>query len=243
VPAVLTRLHSARGRAGAPLALLAVALAAALTGCGGSSGNGVASKSPSDILAAAKAAAVSATSVHVSAKNSQGPLSLTLNLDLASNGGRGQISLLGATYEVIRIGNTLYAKGNPAFYKRLSAITGLHLPQGVWLKAPANGGRLAQLASFTDLSSELNLLLRSTGPIIKGATTTVNGQKAIELKETAKLFSGSLYIATTGKPYPIELLKHGRESGQTTFSGWNQPVSLTAPPNATALSRLGHEGH
>ncbi|MFI4978707.1 MAG: hypothetical protein ACHQC8_08540, partial [Solirubrobacterales bacterium] len=201
----------------------------------GSSGNGVASKSASEILAASKAAAASATSVHVAGKSSQGPLSLTLNLDLASNGGRGQVSGLGLAYEVIRIGNTLYAKGNPAFYTRLSAITGVHLPQGAWLKAPASGGKLTQLASFTNLSGELGRLLSSTGPITKGATTTVNGQKAIELKETAKLFSGSLFIATTGKPYPIELLKRGRESGQTTFSHWNQAVSLTAPANAIAI--------
>jgi hypothetical protein len=215
--------------------LITVALAAALTGCGGSSGNGVASKSPSEILAASKAAADSATSVHVVSKASQGPLSLTSNLDLASNGGRGQVSGLGLAYEVIRVGNTLYVKGNSAFYTRLSATTGLHLPQGVWLKAPASGGKLAQLASFTEMSGELGRLLSSTAPITKGTTTTVNGQKAIELKMTAKLFSGSLFIATTGKPYPIELLKHGRESGQTTFSGWNAPVSLTAPPNAIAV--------
>jgi hypothetical protein len=247
VLAVLNRLHRARARAGLSSRRLAggrastlvlplvVALAVSLTGCGGSSGNGIASKSPTDILAASKAAAASATSVHVMSKASQGPLSLTLNLDLASNGGRGQISGLGLAYEVIRIGNTLYLKGNSAFYTRLSSTTGLHLPRGAWLKAPANGGRLAQLAAFTEMSGELGRLLSSTAPITKGATTTVNGQKAIELKESAQLFSGSLYIATTGKPYPIELLKRGRESGQTTFSGWNAPVSLAAPANAIAI--------
>jgi hypothetical protein len=245
VPAVLTRLHSARARAGAPLALLITAvLAAALTGCGGSSGNGIASKSASDILAAAKAAAVSATSVHVAAKNSQGPLSLTLNLDLAGNGGRAQVSLapLGLPFELIRIGSTLYLKGSPAFYKRLGAGAA-KVPPGTWLKVPISNGQLAQLAVYTDLSGELNLLLSSTAPITKGATTTVNGQKAVELKQTAKLFAGSLYVATTGKPYPIQLVKRGRESGLITFSHWNAPVSLTAPPNAIALSRLGHEGH
>jgi hypothetical protein len=213
----------------------ALLIALVLTGCGGSSGNGIASKSASEILAASRAAAESATSVHVAGKSAQGPLSLTLNLDLASDGGRGQVSLLGLSFELIRVGNTLYAKGNPAFYTRLSATTGLHLPQGVWLKAPASGGKLAQLASFTNLSGELGRLLSSTGPITKGASSTVNGQKAIELKETAKLFSGSLFIATTGKPYPIEIVKHGRESGQTTFSGWNQPVSLSAPAGAIAI--------
>jgi hypothetical protein len=232
---VFIRLNRARGRAGAPLALLlTLALVAALTGCG-SSGNGVASKSASEILAVTKAAAASATSVHVVSKASQGPLSLTLNLDLASNGGRGQVSLLGLAFELIRVGNTLYLKGNPAFYTRLSSTTGLHLPRGVWLKAPASGGKLAQLAAFTEASGELNRLLSSTGPVTKGATSTVNGQKAIELKETAKLFSGSLYVAATGKPYPIELVKRGKETGQITFSGWNAPVSLSAPANAIAI--------
>jgi hypothetical protein len=251
---VFTCLHRARARAGLPsrrlaggrastLALLiTVALAAALTGCGGSSGNGVASKSASEILAASQAAAQSATSVHVAGKSAQGPLSLTLNLDLASNGGRGQVSLLGLSFELIRVGSTLYRKGNPAFLKRLGAAAA-HLPQGTWLKAPANSRQLAELASFTDLSGELNRLLSSSGPVTKGATTTVNGQQAVELKVTAKLFSGSLYIATTGKPYPIQIVKRGRESGQTTFSHWDAPVLLTAPPNAIALSQLGHEGH
>jgi hypothetical protein len=229
---VLSCLNSARGRAGVSLAL-PLALAAALAGCGGSSGNGVASKSASDILAASKAAAQSATSVHVVGKNSQGALSLKLNLDMASNGGRGQVSLLGLNFELIRVGNTLYAKGNPAFYKRLGVAA--HVPQGTWLKASANGGKLAQLAAFTDLSGELGRLLSSTGPITKGASATVNGQQAIELKESAKLFSGSLYIATTGKPYPIEIVKRGRESGQTAFSHWNEPVSLSAPANAIAI--------
>jgi hypothetical protein len=229
---MLTRLHSARARASVPLALTVV-----LAGCGGSSNNGVASKSAAEILAASKSAADSASSVHVAGKNSQGPLSITLNLDLASNGGRGQISVLGNAFELIRVGSTLYLKGNPAFYQRLGAAA--HPPPGTWLKAPSKSGQLAQLAAFTEPTRELNTLLSTVGPA-KGATTTINGQKAIELKESGKLYSGSLYVATTGKPYPIEIVKHGRETGQITFTGWNKPVSLTAPPSAIEIS---HEVH
>ena len=240
---MLARLQIARARAGAPLALL---LAAALAGCGGSAGNGIASKSPSEILAASNAAALSATSVHVVDKNAGGPLSLTLNLELAGDGGRAQLSLLGVAFEEIRIANTLYVKGNPFFYKRLGRIERLgatvHVPKGTWLKAPANSGKLAQLAAFTE-RRELALILRSTGPLTKGAASTVNGQQVIELKEAAKLFTGSLFIATTGKPYPIQLVKHGKESGQITFTGWNQAVSLAAPANAVELAKLEHRGH
>ena len=60
---------------------------------------------------------------------------------------------------------------------------------------------------FTDLRGELNRLLSTTAPVAKGAKTTINGQKAIEVKEAAKLYKGLLYVATTGKPYPIQLVK------------------------------------
>ncbi len=222
--------HTPRARA---CVALSVVLAALLAGCGGSSDNGVASKSASEILAASRAAATGASSVRVASKSSQGPLVITVDLELASNGGRANVSLLGLTFEAIRIENTLYVKGSPAFDKRLSATLGVHLPTGVWVKAPANGGQLAQLAQFTG-PSELKLLLSTVGPV-KGATTSINGQSVIELKETGKLYTGVLYVATTGKPFPVKILKHGKESGETTFSNWNQPVTLTAPANAVAI--------
>lgn len=212
--------------------LLAIALAALLSGCG-SSGNGVASKSPAEILAASKAAALDASSVYVTSRNTQGPLSSSVNVELASKGGRGKVSILGSVYELIRLGNTLYLKGSLAFYKSLGVTT--HVPQNTWLKAPADSGPIAHLAVLTYLNRELEVLLSTTNPLAKGATTIVNGQKAIELKETGQIFSGSRFIATTGKPYPIEILKRGRETGQTTFSDWNQPVSLTAPVNAIPI--------
>jgi hypothetical protein len=212
-----------------PALALAIALAA-LTGCGSSNGNGIASKNASEILAAAKAAAQSATSVHIEAHNAQGLLTLALNLDLTSNGGHAHISGLGVDFEVIRIGNTLYLKGNPGFYERLSGAAA-HAPPGAWLKAPVNSGPLAQFAAFTDLPGEVGRLIASANPVTKGTTTSTNGQKTIELKQTGKLYTGKIYIATTGKPFPLEIAKTGRETGHTTFTNWNQPVSLSAPSN------------
>jgi hypothetical protein len=214
--------------------LVTLAFAVLLAGCGGSSGNGIASKTPAEILAASKIAATSAASVHVRSSTSSGGLSLTLNVELTSNGGRGQISLIGLQFEVIRIGNVLYTKGSSGFYKRLVGAAA-HVAPGTWLKGGATGGPLAQLAFYTDLSGELDRLITSTGLIAKGATTAINGQHVVELKEAARLFSGAFFIASTGKPYPNEIVKHGRETGQTSFSGWNQPVSLIAPANAVAL--------
>jgi hypothetical protein len=238
---MLTHRNAARTRALRAGTLHVGALLAGvlvLAGCSGSSSNGVASESPAAILAASKAVADSATSVHVANKSSQGLLSLSASMQFASDGGRARVSFLGLDYELMRIGNMLYVNASPAFYRRLGgagASAAAKLPRGTWLKTTAIGGGLGQLASSTDQRVELGLLLRSTGSLTKGATTIVDGQKAIELKETAKLFSGVLYVATTGKPYPIELVKHGRESGQITFSGWNEPITLSAPANATTI--------
>jgi hypothetical protein len=231
----------ARARAGLTFALLfCIALAALLAGCG-SSDNGVASKSGKEILAASKAAAESAHSVHVVGRSSQGRASLAIDLRLAGDGGRGHISFLGLDFEVIRIGDTVYVKGSPAFYKRLGATQGitLHVPAGTWLKAPVNGGPLAQLAALAELRGELERLLSTPGPVIRGASTTIKGQKAIELKEKTKVYEGSLFVATTGKPYPLLLVKSGgRERGRLTFSGWGEGVSLGAPSPAVEVGGL-----
>ncbi len=235
---MLSRLSSARVGVGIPLALpLTAALAIVLAGCG-SSGESLTSKSATEILAASRAAALHASSVRIASSVSQGKLSRTSNLELAGNGIRARISFLGVTHEVIRIGNTTYAKGNPAFYKLLAKRTGMHVPQGTWVTAPAGKG----IPVKTALSSELTFLLISPGPLTKGPTTTIDGQKVIELKEKAKRFTGSIYIAATGKPYPIEIVKHGQETGQTTFTAWNQPITLTAPTGAIELSKLKRKG-
>ena len=235
-----SRLRAARLGVGIPLVLLllTVVLAIVLAGCG--SGESLTSKSAAQILAASRSAALSASSVRVvsNAAQDRGRLSSMSDLELTGGGGRARTSFLGQTSEVMRIGDTLYVKGGPALYKRVAERTGVHVPQGTWLSET-----VARKPLPTDLSRELTLLLRSPGSLTKGPTTTIAGQKAIELKETGrKLFTGAIYIATTGKPYPIEIVKHGQETGKTTFTGWNDPVTLSAPTGAIELSKLKRKG-
>lgn len=222
------------------LGALALALALALSGCG-SSDNGVASKSPKEILQASKAAAMSASSVHVVGTSKVRTSGFTIDARLARGSGRSRVSLLGRGYEAIRIANTVYVKGPQAFYASLSARLGktLHVPSGTWLKAPAGSGPLGELAALIDLPRQLEVMLSTSAYLTKGASTTVGGQKAIALKEKAKLYEGVLYVASTGKPYPLLLVKNGgRERGRTRFSGWDQGVSLRAPSPAVDVSSL-----
>lgn len=236
-------LSGVRARAAAAVVLLAASVAIALAGCGGSSsGNGVASKSPEQILTASKAAAESASSVHVSGTFSTGGMPVSLDVSLAAGrGGHGQLSESGLSFELIVVDNTIYIKGSRGFYEHFAGPTAADLLQGKWLKAPANSGQLGTLASLTNLSKILGQTLVSSGSIAKGSSTSINGQSAIELTDTAK--DGSLFVATTGQPFPLQINKRGAEAGKVTFSAWNQPVTLTPPAGALDLSQLEHEGH
>src|ERR1017187_4658019 len=122
-----------------PLLALAL-LTALLAGCGSSSsGNGVAGKTPAEIVAATKVAADSANSVHVvgSIVSSGSPITLDMHL-LAGKGGRGQLSENGLAFELIQTGGTVYIKGSAAFYKHIGGTAAAQLLQGKWLKAPAS---------------------------------------------------------------------------------------------------------
>jgi hypothetical protein len=227
--------HSLRAAPAPGLVLLATALA----GCGSSSsGNGVAAKTPDEIVTAAKVAADAARSVHVSGSIVSGGSPITLDMDiLAGKGGRGQLSESGRSFELIQTGGTVYIKGSPAFYRHVGGTAAAQLLQGKWLKAPTTSSEFASLASLTDLRQLVDTALANHGALTKGASTTVNGQKVVGVTDSSN--GGTLYyIATTGQPYPIEVTKDGANGGKVVLDRWNESVSLAAPANAIDIAQL-----
>jgi hypothetical protein len=219
-----------------------LALTVLIAGCGSSSsGNGVASKSPQQILEAAKAAAAKATSVHIAGtiRSSGKPVSLDMEL-LAGKGGKGKISQEGFTIQLIQVHGAVFINGSAAFYNHVGGAAAAQLLQGKWLKAPANSGELASLAELTDLSKLIDTALSDHGTLSKGSSTTIEGQNAIGLDDTTK--GGTLYVATTGAPFPLEITKTGKESGKVVLDRWNKAVTLSAPPGAIDISTLQKGG-
>jgi len=232
--------HGAPPRALAPLALPLILLALLAGGCGGGSpsGNGVASKSPDQILAATKSAASAATSVHVTGTLASHGTPITIDMSLAAGrGGKGKLSENGLSFELIVLDETIYIKGSPSFYSHFGGSAAAQLFQGKWLKAPAGQGELASLGALANHGKILDQVLASTGSLTKGSTTTLAGQPVVELTDATK--SGSLYVAITGEPYPVQIVKHGSETGRVSFSEWNKPVALRAPANAIDIGALG----
>jgi hypothetical protein len=221
------------------LALSAVLFAGAalLAGCGSSSGNGVASKSPAEIVAAARAAADAASSVRIAGTiaNERTPISLDMEL-LAGWGGRGKVAQSGLSFQLIQVGGSIYIDGSAPFYRRIGGPAAAQLLQGRWLKAPASTGEFAPIASLTSLTGLMSSALASHGALTDTGVTTVDGQRAVGIEDVSE--GGILYVATTGKPYPIEVLKHSGSAGRIVFDRWNKPVPLIAPANAIDIAKL-----
>ncbi len=212
-------------------------VAGALGGCGGSSGNGVASKSPDAIVTAASGAIGGVKSVHVSGSVTSGASPITLDLDLlAGQGGRGKMSENGLSFQLLEAGKFVYINASQGFWQHVGGSAAAQLFRGKWLKAPAGTGNFASFAALTNLHKLLNGLLGSHGKLAKGKTSTINGQPVLAVNDTTR--GGTLYVATTGKPYPLQIQKAGQGGGRISFDRFNESVALTPPKNSIDISQL-----
>jgi hypothetical protein len=213
-----------------------IAGVAACGGGGAAPDNGVAAKSPDAIVSAATNAISGVKSVHVSGSLvSKGtPVSLDLNL-VAGQGGAGRMSEGGLSFQLVALNQVVYVKGSDAFYQRFAGSAGAQLFHGKWLKTPATG-QFGSLASLTNLQALFSALLSSHGTLATGGTSTVAGQKVVAVNDTTH--HGTLYVAATGKPYPIEIVKLGADGGHILFDRYDESVSLSAPPNSIDVTKL-----
>jgi hypothetical protein len=224
-------------RAAAPF-VPALAGAVLLAGCasGASRANGLEAKSPIQIMAAAEAAARAAASVHVAGSIVSDGKPISLNMELVSEkGGKGRVSLDGLSFRLVDVDGAVYVNGSNAFYTRFAGATAARVLRGKWLKG-AQSGAMAPLASLARLRSLLNTALASHGPLARASNATIEGQQAVAVSDPVD--GGTLYVAATGAPYPLEILRHGASAGKLVFDRWNQAVSLAVPTNAIDVKQL-----
>jgi hypothetical protein len=219
----------------APIALV-LACAVLLCGCagGGASGNGLAADPPARIVAAAEAAAAAAASVHVSGSIVSESKPISINMELvARQGGQGRVALEGIGFRLVGVDRAVYVSGDAAFYARFAGALAARVMRGKWLKG-AQSGAFRSFAPLTRLGGLLDSALSAHGALVRGADATVGGQRAIAVHDTAR--GGSLYVASTGTPYPLELVERG--GARLVFDRWNQPVTLSVPTDAINIHQL-----
>jgi hypothetical protein len=224
-------------------ALALVLTAALLAGCGSSGTTAKesdeASKTAPQVLADAKAAATSASSAHVSGSINSGGTPITLDLTTARNkGAKGSMSTSGLKFDLVRIGDTLYIRGSDEFYKHFAGAAVAQLLHGKWLKAPAAEGRLKSLAPLTNIGALFAGISSQHGKLVNDGNTTYKDQDVVAIRDTSD--GSKLYVAATGKPYPVAIVGGKKnQSGTITFGDWNESVALSAPSDAIDIGQFG----
>jgi len=225
-------------------ALALVLTAALLAGCGGSKKaeaqpNSEASKPASQVFADARSAATSASSGHVSGSLSSNGTPFTVDLSTArGKGAVGSASVNGLQFDLVKIGDTAYIKGSDDFYKHFAGAAIAQLLHGRWVKASASSNRFRSFAALASMAGLFAKISASHGKLVNDGKKTYQGQQVVVIRDTSD--GSKLYVAATGKPYPVALTGgNGHQSGQVTFGDWNKPVSLTAPKGAIDISQFG----
>jgi hypothetical protein len=198
--------------------------------------NGVAAATPGAIIADARSAVESASTVHVSGTMISGAARISVDIEMVTDkGGYGTFTATqagrAASYQLVTLGGDLYIKGDRSFWALGGASSTVTAAlQGRWVKESAAHGDNAVLASILTARTFFAGALALHGTLAKLSTSSAMGQPVVPVTNGAK--TGIIYVATTGKPYPVEITVRGAKGGTLVVSRVDQPASVTAPANA-----------
>ncbi|MES4900634.1 hypothetical protein [Streptomyces sp. NPDC000395] len=217
-------------------------LAAALAGCGGDGGgedpdagtNGVGKLAPAKIEAKARKAAGDAEAVRLSGELVTKGRTYKVDMRLTSDGGTGQVSTEGSTFQLLRVGKDLYLKAGAAFWTHKSEGGGGHNGADAaekldakYVKVPVRDPSYKRLSGLTDKTLLLDGLLGLHGEISVGDRGKVGGVRTIRIRGGGGS-GGALDVSLEGRPYPLRLERAGR-AGVIRLADWDKDFTLAAP--------------
>ncbi|MFE5736474.1 hypothetical protein [Streptomyces celluloflavus] len=213
------------------------ALAAALAGCAGedpdAGTNGVGKLPAATIEAKARAAAEQAGTVRLSGKVVSQDRTYQLDMRLAKDGARGELTTKDSAFQLLRIGTALYLKADVGFWageksEKATPPGGTAAAKlgGKYVKVPATDPVYKRFSGFTDKKMLLASLLGPHGTPATGDRGTLDGVRTIRL--TGGAGGNSLDVSLEGEPYPLRLRRAGG-AGEVRLGDWGKPVDLQPP--------------
>ncbi|MFI9047496.1 hypothetical protein [Streptomyces sp. NPDC053427] len=213
-------------------------LAAALAGCGGedpdAGTNGVGKLPAAKIESKARAAAERADTVRLSGNVVSQGRTYKLDMRLAKNGAKGELSTKAAAFSLLRVGDALYLKADAAFWAgEKSANSGTPDESaaaklgGKYVKVPAADPVYKRFSGFTDKDTLLGSLLGLHGKLATGDRSDIDGVRTIRVTAAAGS-GGTLDVSLEGTPYPLRLQRAGG-AGVVRLDDWGKSVDLRAP--------------
>ena len=232
-------MHVSQGRR-----MLSAAVALAAAGVGPTACGTTGSSAPSSPLSGLSADQVAtkaianlktATTVRVTGDVSGSGQAYSLDVTLVRGQGcAGTMALKGSgSVKLVAIGKEVWIKPDRQFWKKAGGTNAavLQLLAGKYVKVKATS-QLGSLSGFCGPSQLAGSFGHTPAGLVKGKTTTISGQAALQIKDSGD--SSSLYVSETAKPQIVEIA--GGSQGTLTFSDYNSPVKLTAPPRRETLN-------
>ena len=193
---------------------------------GSSVDNGIAALSPEQIVGKAKAALAAAKTVRVKGVGEDPDGRVAIDMRYGPDGAFGTFGPEGLPVNLVRRGDAVYLKAGRGFWTGYADPAVAKLLAGKNLKATRGDERFTALTDFTDLEKSAYDFLDLSGPLSKRGATTVDGIPAVEVVDTSDE-GGTLYVATTGQPYPLSV---GSSSDKLTFTDYGKPVTIPLAP-------------
>lgn len=239
--------------AGAVLASLLLGACGSSSSTSSSGGSGESSKDAQTILNDAVAATKAAKDAHIKGSASGS----SVDGDLGGGNYNGTLSAGGTTYDVVVLADPSGdATKDKVFLKAAASVWATAASSAAagtclgdkWIEmdSAANPGlsdnpsasqvatgaqQIASgVASFADLGKFATGLSASAGAITKGSVQSINGQDAVELKNS----TGSIFVAENGTPNILRLTG-GSSSTQLDLTNWDKGVTFSSPDGAAAL--------
>ncbi len=256
----------ARGLCGGGGILAAAGAMLVLAGCGSGSshanrptahgGNGVASKPPAQIVAAAQTALRAAHGFVVTGNLRQAGQTMRLQIvDGGTNKVQVKLSQSGKSAEFIALAGATYIRANQAYWSAQVGPRAASLANR-WIELPASANQ--QLTSGFgpfEPSTLARCLGEDLGTLSRDGITTVEGRPAVVVHQAGNApgsSPGTLAVAATGPAYPLRLTstgptkpggkvdacndgKGGDTQGTLTLSDFGHAPAVTAPKHPVTV--------
>jgi hypothetical protein len=237
--------------------LLAGAIALPMAACssGGSSGPGTSSATPvpgtpDQIVQQAVSDLKAATSLRINGSVVSQGTNITIDFtDVAAHGCQGTLALaagaassgaavsgaaVSGRADLIEVNSTVYMKLDKSFFKNLGLPTAVFSEvTGKYIKVTSTS-ELANFAQLCDPSTLASSFDQELTGFVKDGTSTIGGQATEAFKQPAHAGSGIVYVSASATPEIVRLQGPGGE-GQVTFSNYNAPATITAPPASDVI--------
>jgi hypothetical protein len=216
-------------RAALVTAVCAVAVLPACSGDPDAGTNGVGKLAPDVIQSKTRAAASSAATVRMSGTVVTSGRTYQLDMRLNKDGGTGSVTSKGSTFQLVRVGDTLYLQADAGFWNHAdgSDTAAASKLDGKYVKVPRTDPAYKKFSGFTDKDVLLSGLLTLNGSLSTDGHHEQSGTRTIRIAGDDGS-GGTLDVSLEGRPYPLRLERAGG-AGTLTFSDWGKDFSVVEP--------------